>query len=39
MTSLETERQALHTRLLDAVRACQTHLGGKSEMVTGSSSW
>lgn len=37
--SLESERQALHTRLLDAVRACQTHLGGRSELATESSSW
>ena len=36
---MENERQTLHTRLLDAVKACQTHLAGRNEMVTEASSW
>ena len=39
MGSLENERVNLHSRLLDAVRACQTHLGGKNELVTETSIW
>ncbi|XP_076818618.1 sorting nexin-29-like [Clavelina lepadiformis] len=39
MGSLENERVNLHSRLLDAVRACQTHLGGKKELVTETSIW
>nr|XP_002130434.1 sorting nexin-29 [Ciona intestinalis] len=33
------EKQNLHVRLLDAVKDCQRNLGGKHELVTGSSSY
>jgi len=39
MNQFERERNLLHTNLLDAVRACQTHLVGKQRLVTGDTSW
>jgi len=35
----KNEKEILHQKLLDAIKACQVYLSGKNELVTESSSW